>query len=412
MTEFMVAEKSDGVRYLLVMGTLEKNVDNKQHQQHTRRGFAVFVNRRMQMYEVAVTASSEYFRGSVFDGELVIENVTAHEKRQLFLIFDTVSVKGDSFRHQHLLQRYHAYTPIFDIHDKDILHFPVFEWERIAFELAEQQDKIVSLGNRYALQFRPKAFVSFIHLGSLWRSLHNRVKHGVNVTSLPEICTTSTPELCTTSKLYTTTTNTTSNTTSTTTSLLSSIQSQKHSLDGLIISRINQPVQTGSDTTCFKWKAVHTVDLIVDGKYSKGSWNYSLFFQDEKDLVNCQDKAFLLDIDPTPSTPSTPSTVDVCITVVPTTPHFIKIKSNSTLQSTSKFFGEANQNTFRLLGEFVCAIDHDGKAVWCTVDRWRKDKQTPNNYHVIHKTLKNIQENITIDDLLKMVTQQTYNIQK
>ena len=429
LSEFIVAEKSDGVRYQLVMGMNES------------RGFAVLVNRRMQMYEVSVYANPDYFKGSVFDGEMVLENfhpsylpntnhnfcttgdrdrsltygnsvlstntlhpsthhhqqqqqhqqhqqhqqqhqqqqypsssssLHSHSKsiqRQLFLIFDVVGLKGESRRTATFMNRYHEYTPIFDLENRDSLQMEALKWDEVAFELARSKDKIVCLGNRMALQFAPKPFVTLINLGSLWRSMSNL----------------------------------------------------GHRSDGLIISRVNAGVGTGTDESIMKWKQCHTVDLMIEGKYSKGNWEIKIFFQDHEQVVMSTERDFTIMTTPTTTTNKTPdnNTDNKNTTTITTTNNtspvekrtfHLELKSNPTFQSTIKYFEEIHKNNFKLLGEFICDIDPIQPIVWCSLERWRKDKYTTNNYPVIQKILQNVHDNVSIKELIQLTSKYIYHL--
>jgi hypothetical protein len=333
LTEFVIAEKSDGIRYLLVLGTLDG------------KGFCVMVNRKMQMFELSIYANSDYFKGSVFDGEMVIETVETNGSggfdRQKFLVFDLVSLKGESRRHENLMQRYHEYLNTFDLEGKDILECDAQKWETLAFELADTKDKVVCLGNKMALQFFPKPFVQLVNVGSMWRSMH---------------------------KL-------------------------NHKSDGLILTRVNAPVGTGTDHNILKWKEHHTIDLIVKANYTKGKWHYRLFFQDNENLVESTDRTFELK-DLSEDSPARP--------------YYLQLQPNSVLRSTSKYFAETHQTTFSLLAECLCLLDTQQPIVWCTVLKWRRDKHTPNNANVVHRTLGNIVDNVTIEELIQLSTKKLY----
>jgi len=317
IANYVVAEKSDGVRYLLVIGNYE------------RKAFAVMVNRRMQMYEVPIYAHPDYFEsGSVFDGELVIET-TPHlqQTRQMFLVFDACMVKGETFIEYPFLNRYKTINTIFDLHNKDILNDEISKWDNVAFTEARDNNKIVCLGNHMALGFKPKPAVPMSNLGSLWRSL-------------------------------------------------STLQ---HPSDGLILTPTPTPILTGTHNTMFKWKSSHTIDLWVDGSYVKGMWHYDVFYLDDAVKENGQTMGLF----------------------VSNTPLLIK---------TAKYFGDKNRTQFSLLGEFQCKFD--GEKVWCILERWRKDKNTPNNKTVIERTLVNVKENILVDELISMTSLQIYGLEE
>lgn len=324
ITEYVVAEKSDGVRYLLVMGTLEN------------KGFCVMVNRKMQMFEIPIYANSEYFRGSVFDGEMVIETTESGQERQKFLIFDLVSLKGETRCHEHLMKRYHEYLGVFDLEGKDILDYDSTKWETFAFEMADTKDKVVCLGNRMALQFSPKPFVQLVNVGSMWRSMHNL----------------------------------------------------KHKSDGLILTRTTAEIGTGTDHNILKWKEHHTIDLIIQANYTKGRWVYKVLFQDHEKMVESTD----------------------CTFEVKDRPCYLQLQPNSVLTLTSQYFAETHKTTFSLLGECSCDPDANQPIVWCTVMKWRKDKHTPNNVTVIQRTLGNIVDNVTIDELIHLSVKSVYGI--
>ena len=322
LSEYVIAEKSDGIRYLVVLGSLDG------------RGFCVLVNRKMQMFEVPVFANSEYFKGSVFDGEMVVETLPASQHRQKLLIFDLVSVRGETRRSADLIQRYNEYLKIFDLEGNDILDHDMTQWESLAFELADTKDKIVCLGNKTALQFYPKPFVQLLHVGSMWRSM---------------------PKL-------------------------------KHHSDGLIITRITAPVGTGTDHNILKWKEHHTIDLIFKSNFNKGKWVHKLYFQDHENLVNSLDRTF----------------------EVKGRIFHLQAQDSAVLTSTCRYFAETHKAQFSLLGECTCTFDSEQPIIWCSVSKWRRDKHTPNNITVIQRTLVNIVENVTIEELIQLSNKHLY----
>ena len=378
--EFVVTEKSDGVRYLLVLGTAPDGI-----------GFALMVNRKMEMYEIPVYAHPDYFKGSVFDGELV--NMTLPDKasslpvisssptgalaqninnepnsttditQQIFLVFDTIHVKGESRRNVHFMSRYKEYTSVFDLGNKDILECGVANWDDIAYDLAKSHQKIVCLGNRMALQFRPKQFVNLVNLGSMWRS------------TMPNL---------------------------------------RHKTDGLIIQKTTTEVGTGVDHSIMKWKQKNTVDLIVTAIYVKKTWNYQLSFQHDQHVVLSTEREFIIreereerDKDKNhqqqqPHDNNSNHTEEK--------KYRLEIKFNPILNFTATYFGESHKSRFDLLGEFECEIDKNKQIVWCVLERWRTDKETANNYPVIQKIIQNCHDNITINELLNLTSKYIYRI--
>lgn len=131
---YYVTEKYDGVRFFLLL------VQNKEPQ-------AYMIDRRGSIYFVSVTCKIEYFRGSLFEGELVW-NATTH--KQEFHVFDIISLQG---HHVHTIENGHLFGER-------------LQWIRVIFHSGEDgrndgigvDQKIVCAGNLFGLQFYPKLF--------------------------------------------------------------------------------------------------------------------------------------------------------------------------------------------------------------------------------------------------------------
>lgn len=82
--EYVVGEKSDGVRYIMVCSfwDLPQN----------KGPYAVLLDRNMTIYEIKIKAEESIFRGTVFDGEIV----TTNDGNLLYLVFDIVCDRGIS----------------------------------------------------------------------------------------------------------------------------------------------------------------------------------------------------------------------------------------------------------------------------------------------------------------------------
>ena len=365
INSFVVAEKSDGVRYLLLLG----------RHGAAQEPYSVMINRKFEIFEVSVYANPAYFDGSVFDGELVLEDIintpspkaaeneeeddskideSQKKQRQVFLAFDVMLCKGRLFKNENYFERYKELNRVFELHQKDILVNNVDKWDDVAKRLSQQEDKIVSLGNRLALAFAPKPCVQATNVGSLWRSMSR----------------------------------------------------MRHKSDGLIFTPVYQPVMTGTHQTMFKWKQTHTLDMLVDATYSNRAWSFALAYKDGKEYRWTGQAPY-----PT----------------INRRPVHLKVRTNPRLDATAEYFGNKNKSQFRLLGEFSCTMDNGndddrkqsdgGKAsqqqpliCWCELVRWREDKATPNNINVINNTLVNIYENIQIDELLRIASYQMYGI--
>lgn len=78
--DFLVALKTDGVRYLLLLACKPNSLD----------AIALMIDRTCAMYEVEIWANEDFFRhGSLYDGELVWESGVLR-----FVVFDVVLAKG------------------------------------------------------------------------------------------------------------------------------------------------------------------------------------------------------------------------------------------------------------------------------------------------------------------------------
>lgn len=84
--DYVVTEKSDGVRYLLILTTVK--TDTEAHY------YAVMMDRACRMFNVSVSAFPKYFSGSVFDGELVKNSSGC----LVYNIFDVVAACGKCLR--------------------------------------------------------------------------------------------------------------------------------------------------------------------------------------------------------------------------------------------------------------------------------------------------------------------------
>jgi hypothetical protein len=106
---YVVTEKSDGVRYLLVFAKVKKTL------------FACLVDRAMSMFQVETRAPTHLFEGSVFDCELVQSMAEskpqskAQSKPQSklqtkaqskLLVFDCLQLRGTSLRKRTFTNRY------------------------------------------------------------------------------------------------------------------------------------------------------------------------------------------------------------------------------------------------------------------------------------------------------------------
>lgn len=304
--------------------------------------YSVMIDRRLRVFQVQVMAEDKFYNGSLFDGELVLEHEEGfQEPRQVYLVFDAVRVCGELVIRDPFLKRYELVHKVFDLFDKDIIRGPR-QWAKDARELAADH-KLVSMGNESCLTFRPKRFMALNELPAL---LRHRAK------------------------------------------LL-------HKSDGLIFQRSQAEVQWGTDTTAFKWKEVHTLDFQVDGKFvatdapgNVEGWETTLWVREEEILLDVGRAGVIC-----PS-PSGHESRRVAIALIP-----------------NEFFLRMLQtfrDSFSVIVECECRLPNEaewetGAVVECIPLKVRTDKAQPNNMSVATRTLVNIRENVTSEELLSMV---------
>lgn len=188
---YVVADKSDGVRYTLFL-TRASGPET-----------AFLIDRKLDLYQIPVAANRKFFEGSIFDGELVWSLNGDGTWSQCFLVFDVVVLNGDdSIRNASLIKRIEKIRNLFGI-EADAIRSP-----GQAHSLAKQ-GKIICGGNNHGLSFRPKQCFSLDMIDTLIRSID----------TLP------------------------------------------YQTDGLIFTPINTCCATGTDHALFKLKTFHTVDI-------------------------------------------------------------------------------------------------------------------------------------------------------
>jgi hypothetical protein len=150
---YVVAEKSDGVRYALFL------------YKEGGRHFSFLVDRKLTLFQIPVAACSRAFEGSVFDGELVWIQGAQGAWLQLFLVFDVVAVNGlMDIQRQNLHRRLQLIRETFDLRGERATS-PTY-----ASRLAKQ-GKIICGGNAYGLSFRPKPCFPMDQLDTLLRQI-------------------------------------------------------------------------------------------------------------------------------------------------------------------------------------------------------------------------------------------------
>ncbi len=171
---YFVTTKTNGIRYLLVMGRFTEFLVSKYSLVH--REFAVLVNRRYDMFQAKTAAGDYFYDGAVFDGELVWQQTSQNVVRQCFMLFDIVMLENVSWLGKPFTEKYERLNEIFDTLGKDNITNPGDWVLQKAGELA-QNHKIVCIGSEHCLLFKPKQFLTIEHVGSL---LRKKVDHPID----------------------------------------------------------------------------------------------------------------------------------------------------------------------------------------------------------------------------------------
>ena len=145
--DYMVSDKSDGVRYLLFLG------------QVSGRELSVMIDRKLSVFQVPVAASRSHFKGSVYDGELV-----RSQQSDAYLIFDCYCHKGVFVGGGDYCSRLSIIRSSFDLEG-----FQVSSPEEAAAQASK--GKIICGGSTMGLRFRPKPCFQLRQLDTLLRKM-------------------------------------------------------------------------------------------------------------------------------------------------------------------------------------------------------------------------------------------------
>jgi hypothetical protein len=204
--KYVVAHKTDGVRYFLLL-TLRPG--------RGREPIALMVNRAGHMYEVSVGGPRSYFEeGSLYDGELVWDGGGCTSLS--YLVFDVFVAAGKDWSRSPYSSRLQT------IHDtlyrswSDGQH-PLPEWDSAGSSASleqrlDEEGRIVSCQTSpFALSLLPKRCVPFSSLPTLWRER----------------------------------------------------ETSPYRMDGLVFTSISEPIRHGPSRCILKWKLHQTIDLSV-----------------------------------------------------------------------------------------------------------------------------------------------------
>ena len=308
--DYVVTEKTDGVRYMLFL-TYHRNMY-----------VSMFIDRAFNMWDIIVTAKKSYFHGngSLFDGELVWEySQQSIRPTQVFLVFDVMSISGDvTVQKDNYMKRL---SKIYDI-------FHSF----IEYNEGSSSDVIVCTGNNHNLTFKPKQCFRKDNISTLHRLLGNL----------------------------------------------------NHKTDGLVFTPVNCPVICGTHSRMYKWKSAHMIDLFVSVFKNDNMWNAECEYMDKGKLVNCE---------------TNPVTIrERSQTIV------LRIEKTKMLHSLFNYCSMKGLTNIKYIFECSCKLNLHSDFVWCRIIKPRHDKLYPNSKLTIEKTLWNIIESISINEMIELLS--------
>ena len=153
--EYVVADKSDGVRYNLYLDQVK---DKK---------YSFLVNRKLDFYQIPIAATKSFFAGSLFDGELVWIKTKHNTKTQLYLVFDVIAYMGSTeIQKMSYFKRLELIRKIFDLEGQKI------ESPECAIKIAKL-GKLICGGNEFGLSLKPKPCYPMSQLDCLLRLINN-----------------------------------------------------------------------------------------------------------------------------------------------------------------------------------------------------------------------------------------------
>lgn len=286
--EYVVAEKDDGVRYLVLLGRYSRS----------KSPFAVMVDRNLSIYQVQLYAPLYMFKTSLFDGELVLNR----ENNSLsFRVFDVMHLGGRSVMTMDFTDRYALVNEHFLSRDDwDLQHVRETKAAtQAAVQLAENDKVVVVPNTTHPLFFHTKPFISTSNFGSLVRRRH----------------------------------------------------ALTHDSDGYIFMPVKEGVKRNRHRTMFKWKDEPTIDVLAETE--EGSAVKFFLQEDEEKRRDATELGLVF----------------------------------------------PNVGEHRGVLEMSVAKDKT-----CTLHRVRDDKSDPNNWYTAQSILREIDDGITLEELIEAFT--------
>lgn len=269
-------------------------------------GIGLLINRKFEMYEVCIWGPTEFFRkGTILDTEMV----QSSGGNNTLLVFDTVLSAGNSFTQRSYSHRMEEARRIVTSQYPDE-STPQLE-ERI---LTESCISVVN-SDDFCVKLLVKPYVPMKDLDRMWAGRHSSPFH----------------------------------------------------FDGIVLTPEHCGVQSGTHNTMFKWKPIHTIDILV----CRTGAAYSMFF----------------------GTP--PNIIDAAVD-----PLVYRGRDQKCHFMSNVVTDRLADSDWKRVVECTCDIDSPNGAIYFTPVKVRWDKEYGNGLTTTTKTLDNIQENIKVGELI------------
>lgn len=292
--DFLAALKTDGVRFLLLLTCKPNSTDP----------IAIMIDRKKAMYEVEVWANEDFFfRGSLYDGELVWE-----KDNLAYVVFDVILTKGVSCTRLSYRERMHI------VHNT-ILCVSNSHSDAGIEQMIAEESKFLARNNDNNLRFVPKKCVPKSSLRALWEQRNTAY----------------------------------------------------HRNDGIIFTCNLSPVETGTSSSILKWKPCHSIDVHIAYDEKTKDWTI---------LANDNNSGNL-----------------VCLRK--------HLAGREVILRKSKLL-EAIGLRQPCIMECIVVVESEA-TIELIAERERTDKCAPNTTSTIDATIRNAIENISSEDLFRLV---------
>lgn len=226
---YVVAEKSDGVRYLLLLSRFASGPEKG-------REFAVMIDRTMEMFQVPVVANECFFNGTIFDGELVEERTETETEMETEV--ETEAEAGKRRQRQRQRQRpqrqlkYLCFDVVRHCGNSTLQIADFSQRHRIVSQSFAQMDDperdpdVLAQQGKVAMAMVPGK-----------TNIRGCVKNFVDTRFLPSL-------------------------------VRESAHERGHDSDGFIFMPVHEGIGTGTQRSMFKWKYAPSIDVLYrDGEY-------------------------------------------------------------------------------------------------------------------------------------------------